>query len=396
MNTVRMSSLVFSTLYPSAARPSYGIFVETRLRHLLASAEISAKVLAPVPWFPFTAQSFGTYARFAVTPRREQRYGIDIYHPRYLMIPKVGMRLQPFTLAACALNATRRLLAAGHRFDVIDAHYLYPDGVAACRVAAELGKPFVMTARGSDVNLIAQRFPIARQWILEAIGKAFRVITVSRALKEALSSLGVPEERITVLRNGVDLERFQPVPKETARKELGLSNSPVVVSVGNLVPEKGHDIVIDAVSRLPDVTALVVGEGPLRGALTALVNRLGLGARVRLLGSMPQQHLPTVYSAADVVVLASSREGWPNVVLEAMACGTPVVAANVGGVPEIVAEPAVGCLVRERSGAAFAEALRAVLANPPRSEAVRAYAEGFSWDATTRGQLEILAAAAGQ
>src|SRR5262249_27218197 len=145
---------------------------------------------------------------------------------------------------------------------------------------------------------------------------------------------------------------------------------------------------------LPEVTLLVVGEGVLRNSLTRLVDRLGLASRVRFLGSVPQARLRTVYCAADALVLASSREGWPNVLLEAMACGTPVVATNVGGIAEIVTEPAVGRLVHQRSGAAFAEALRSVLESALSREGVRTYAEQFSWDATTRGQLEILSAAA--
>jgi glycosyltransferase involved in cell wall biosynthesis len=350
--------------------------------------------VAPVPWFPFTGQAFGSYGRLAQTPRREERNGLDVHHPRYLMIPKIGMRLQPHTLAACGLGAARRLLGAGYGFDVIDAHYLYPDAVAASRVAAVLGKPFVATARGSDVNLIAQQYPAARRQILSALRTAYRVITVSSALREALLGLGLASEHVTVLRNGVDLELFKPIAAEQARRELGLGSGPLVASVGNLVPGKGHDIVIEAATLLPEVTVLVVGDGGQRVSLTRLADRLGVAGRVRFLGSVPQARLRAVYSAADALALASAREGWPNVLLEAMACGTPVVATNVGGIPEIVTKPEVGRVVRDRSGAAFAEALRSILERVGSREAVRTYAEQFSWDATTRGQLEILSAAA--
>ena len=126
-----MKILMFSSLYPSSVRPIHGIFVETRLRELLKTGQVEAKVVAPVPWFPFKSARFGDYARFAATPRFEHRHGVDVHHPRYVLLPKVGMHMAPYTMARGALATVRQLQSEGFDFDLIDAHYYYPDGVAA-------------------------------------------------------------------------------------------------------------------------------------------------------------------------------------------------------------------------------------------------------------------------
>jgi glycosyltransferase involved in cell wall biosynthesis len=137
---------------------------------------------------------------------------------------------------------------------------------------------------------------------------------------------------------------------------------------------------------------LIVGEGPERGGLETAASRIGVGARVRFLGAIPHEELREIYGAADTSILASSREGWANVLLESMACGTPVVASDIPGTREVVAERQAGFLMRDRSPEAIAEAVRAIFAEPIDRSATRAYAERFSWDATTNGQLAILEA----
>jgi glycosyltransferase involved in cell wall biosynthesis len=255
-------------------------------------------------------------------------------------------------------------------------------------LAARLGKPFVVTARGSDINRIAQ-LAGPRRLILSAARSASRVVAVSQALKQAMVALGVEPARIAVLRNGVDLELFRPVDRDEARRALGLTAPKVLVSVGNLVPEKGHDLFIKTVAALPEVEALIVGAGPERTRLLELAAGSGVGGRLRIIDEMPQDRLRTVYGAADALVLASTREGWPNVLLEAMACGTPVVAADVGGVREVVAERVAGRVVESRERDAFAHITRELLASPPERAAVRRYAEGFGWEEVARAQLDL-------
>ena len=384
--------LTLTTLYPNARAPRHGIFVETRLRELQRRKPVQLRVIAPVPWFPSTWKGFGKYAEYAAVPPEEERYAIPVQHPRYAMVPKIGMAWQP---AAIARAAWRELCERPAAFDVIDAHYLYPDGVAAMMLAARLGKPFVATARGSDVNLIAG-MPGPREAILRMARAAAKVITVSDALRRALIALGVEPSRIETLRNGVDTEFFSPVPQQEARRELGFPAGPLVVSVGNLAEEKGHDLVLDAAARIAGLRTVIVGAGPQRSALEDRARALGIADRTTFVGNMPQDRLCRVYSAADVLALGSRREGWPNVLLEAMACGTPVVATNVGGVPEIVADPAAGIVVASQDPEAFADATRRALerVDPRLRSATREWACGFSWEPVVQRYSDVLASAA--
>jgi glycosyltransferase involved in cell wall biosynthesis len=392
-DTVRL--VTFSTLYPNALMPRHGIFTENRLRAMLASGRAATTVVAPVPWFPFRGARFGAYGTYAAVPPAETRHGIEVLHPRYPVIPRVGEAVAPRLMARALAGPLRRLLAR-RPAEVLDAFYLYPDGVAAVRLGARLGLPVVVTALGTDVNLIGEHAPARRQ-MLDAVARAAGVTTVSQALKDRLVAYGADPAAIRVIRHGADLDAFRPVPDRAAlRARLGLrppGEGPVLLSVGNLIELKGHHIAIRALADLPGAVLLIAGHGPERGALERLAHDRGVGDRVRFLELVPHDALPGWYAAADALVLASSREGIPNVVMEAMACGTPVVATAVGGIPEVVPGPPAGRLLAERSPAALAAAVRSLIADPPDRAAVRRHAEAYTWARTTAAHLDVLEAA---
>lgn len=382
--------LTFTTLYPNAARPTHGVFVENRLRHLVASGRVDSRVVAPAPWIPgILARIFPTYSTFARVPQAENRHGLAVKHPRFVVLPKIGMTLAPFLLGAGVSRAIRSSITENGDFDLIDAHYFYPDGVAAVRLGRILNKPVIITARGSDINLIA-KYALPRRMIRYAANRAAAVITVSQALKEVLVELGISPSKVHVLRNGVDLEMFSSQDRTSARAHLGVQG-PTLLAVGQLVDLKSHDLIIRALRDLPSHALLIVGDGPDRSKLEQLAAKLGVACRVRFLGQIAHERLPQVYSVADALVLASSREGWPNVLLEAMACGTPVVASRIGGIPEVVTCREAGVLLGERSPAGIVAAVNQLFRNPPDRAATRRYAERFSWDATTQGQIELFA-----
>jgi glycosyltransferase involved in cell wall biosynthesis len=385
-------ALVFSTLYPNAAQPNHGVFVENRLRETIALGGLHATVVAPVPFFPVSHRFFGRYSAFARAPYHEVQHGIDVWHPRYAVIPKLGAAWTPETLFRAGLALTRRLQATGGRFEVIDAHYAYPDGVAAARLGRALRLPVVITGRGTDLTLIP-RDAGARAQILWAAREAVAMVAVCEDLRRRLIALGAPPERTLVLRNGVDLGLFRPRDRAVARAALGIEGF-TLLCVGSLIPRKGHDLVLKALAQVPDCKLVIAGDGPRRAELETLARRLGVRDRVRFLGEAPHADLPGLYAAADVLLLASSREGWANVLLEAMACGTPVVATDVNGTGEVVRSRAAGMLMRERTPECLIETLGRLRADMPTRVDTRRYAEAFGWASIGRANGVLLKAAA--
>lgn len=379
--------LTFSTLYPNAAQPSHGVFVENRIRHLVASGLVRTEIVAPVPVFPVARRFLSGYAEAEKAPLSETRHGLTVHHPRYPLVPKVSMLAAPLSLYHAARRSIEAVRRAGYDFDLIDAHYFYPDGIAAAMLGRHFGKPVTITARGTDINLIPEYY-WPRRMILWAAREAAGLITVCAALKDELVKLGVEPGKIRVLRNGVDLQAFRPVDREAVRRRMKLS-APTLLSVGHLIPRKGHDLVIEALAMLPEYELMIAGQGPEEQRLKAIAQKSGVTDRVRFLGRVAHDELREVYNAADLLILASSREGWANVLLEAMACGTRVAASDVWGTPEVVADPAAGALFKERTPEAIAATVRAVMAQPIERTATRAYAEGFSWDQTTQGQIDL-------
>jgi glycosyltransferase involved in cell wall biosynthesis len=346
------------------------------------TGRVDPTVIAAIPWFP------GAYRNLAQVPDADSVLDIPILHPRYFNVPRIGMRMQPWSLARAILATLYARNMGRDTFDVIDAHYFYPDGVAAATVARALDLPLVISARGSDVNVIGNiRF--ARDRMVAVAGRAKAIIAVSGALRNRMVELGMPATCMHVLRNGVDADIFFPEPHVQARRYLELTESDAwILAVGNLVAEKGFDLLIEAVSKMRDARVLIVGEGPLGGSLRRLAAERAPG-RVVFRNNMPQAELRFAYSACDVLALPSLREGWPNVVLEALACGTPVVASGVGGVPEMLGAQAPGAVVSERRAETWASALDAMLeAGLDRGE-VRRYALRFGWDEIVDQQCAV-------
>lgn len=304
------------------------------------------------------------------------------------------MSSAPLAIFAAALPLLRRQIREGQDFDLIDAHYFYPDGVAAVLLGSALRRPVVITARGDDLDLIST-YAIPRQWICWAARRAAGLITVSNGLKRRLEGLGVPPNRIRMLRNGVDLSFFRPSEREAARHALGITR-PTLLAVSNLVPKKRHLLMVEALVKLEGVHLVIVGDGPERPRIEARARECHVADRVRFLGRKPQACLAAIYNAADLLIHPSLREGWPNVLLESMACGTPVVVSNFDGVADIVAAPEAGRIMAEATPQCLADTVRDLLAAPPARAATRRYAEGFDWQSTTAGQIELFRQICGQ
>jgi glycosyltransferase involved in cell wall biosynthesis len=347
-----MKVLVFTSLFPNNVWPNHGVFVKERMCEVARLGRCELKVVAPVPYYP--PIRYGSRAKYANVLKEEVIEGIQVYHPRYFMIPKIAMALHAFTMALSLLPFVRNL-SRKFNFDLIDAHYIYPDGFAAVLLGAMLKKPVVVSARGSDINEFV-RFPVIKRMLQYTIDRASTSVAVCQALKNEMIRLGADSRKIVVIPNGVDGKKFFPCLNQEARDMLGLpADRRIILSVGALIPRKGFDVVIHALKLLiqhPELTDLlfvIVGDGPKREALGDLVCSLGLKEHVRFVGEVPHQKLRYWYSAADLFCLASDREGWPNVVLESLACGRPVVATDVWGVPEILRSDAIGLLTKRNA-----------------------------------------------
>lgn len=380
-----MHILTLTSLFPNTLQPLHGIFVRNRMENFTRGFGHKWSVVAPViyyPKLPFpTLRAYDIQAR---VPAREERPGYAVAHPRYLVTPKVGMRFYGSWMSRGARDAVRRIHAE-HPIDVIDGHYVYPDGVAAVELGRELGIPVILSARGTDLNLFP-RFPAVRERIAATLSACHHLICVCTDLKTVALELGIHPDKVSVIGNGVDIERFQRTDQAAARKALGLpASATLLLAVGHMTERKGFHILIEALARMragqgKDVRLAIAGDGPQMGELKAATQRLGLAGRVIFPGAVRNEDLPAWYNAADIFTLASSREGWPNVVCEAQATGLPVVATAVWGIPEIVSTPELGILVAERTPDAFAAAMDAALARRWDRDAITAKGRSRTWE----------------
>lgn len=386
-----MKILVFTTLFPNNVWPNNNVFVKERMAHVARIEGCEVKVVAPVPYFPKI--NLGWRAAYLQVKSREIIDGLEVLHPRYFMTPKLGMALYGWMMFLSVLRAVIQLRRTFH-FDLIDSHYVYPDGFAAVLLGQWFRKPVVVSARGSDVNRYAELAAI-KPLLRYTMTKADKVIAVSGAMKNAIVSLGIDERKVSVIPNGVDCRKFYPASKCWARARIGLSeNVKVILSAGRLVPVKGFDLLIRAFKMLVDggmgenLNLIIVGDGRERQRLQSLIAELQLETHVRLAGVVPHADLNVWYNAADVFCLCSRREGWPNVILESIACGTPVVATAVGGIPEIIRSNSIGFLT-EREVPEVAATLGRALGTNWRREEIVQYARELTWEKTAGAVLDV-------
>jgi glycosyltransferase involved in cell wall biosynthesis len=386
-----MRLLSFTSLFPSSIKPNHGIFVYQRLAHLAKRNGNLVEVVAPLPYVPKRLVLAGG-SEFARVPDRERIGHLTVHHPRYPLAPKISMPFHGLSMYLGAMGLARRLHRE-FRFDLVDGHYVYPDGLGAVLVARRLGLPVILTARGTDMNVFP-RFLTIRPQIRWSLRQAAGVVTVSEALKAKVTGLGIPAEKVRTIGNGVDLTRFEPLDRATARRHLGLpEGGQVLLSVGALLATKGHGLLLSSVQRLalryPDLRAYIVGDGPMRGELEATIRRLRLEDRARLIGPVGNEQLKYWYSGATVSCLLSAREGWPNVLLEALGCGTPVVSTRVGGAAEVIGSDELGVLVEPDLDSIIAGLSRALETRWDRRRLAQ-YARQRTWDVVARELEDFL------
>ncbi len=388
MNSMKV--LVISSMFPNNVQPTFGIFVQQRIMRLLKHCHI--KVVNPIPHCPVV----GVLARYAYRGKVKRKLnigGLDVYHPRFFSIPMILKPLDGIFYFLCLALFCRRIRKE-FDFDIIDAHLAFPDGFAAVLLGKLLKKPVCVTLRGHDIFELP-KYPIRRRQVLYALNQATVVFSVADALKREAVKLGVAEEKFVLAANGVDTQLFHPMGKMQARGELGLpQDKKIILSVGHLVVRKGFQHIIRAISILArqgrggrgNLQLVIVGAGGIEGdykiQLDELIQQLGLKDIVYFAGSRPYAELYKWYSAADIFCLASTKEGWANVLLEALACGKPVVATKVWGTSEVIASDDIGILVEAENPTALASALDRALQKQWDVDIIKSYAKQHTWELT--------------
>lgn len=351
-----MKILSFSYCFPNRTSPTWGVFVHQRLTALAGREEL--QVCSPVPWFPLVSSRLGNPG-----PERDSWAGLMVHRPRFFYFPSI-FKNHDARFYARGIRKWLFELCKTWQPDILDAHFVWPDGVGVAQLARELGIPYVITLRGKLYECL--KIPSQRRQCAMALQGADAIISVSEPLAKEAIKLGVSEDRLVIIPNGIDPARLFVREKISCRRELGLpEKGRILVTVAHLGHRKGHHEVIRALADIPNDVKLVIVGGSAQGGtpdnLLDIAAEAGVKDRLILAGRQPYEKVPLYFSAADVSVLASYREGCPNAVLESLACGTPVVATDVGAVRDILPVPDTGRIVPPREIGPLREALIDVL-----------------------------------
>ena len=380
-------------MYPNKMDSTYGIFVHEQVKELVKQG-CKVKIISPIPWTPFPIKYLSKkWKRYSEIPSEEIWEGIEVYHPRYLSFPRNFLLSISGWLCYYGIKALIAQIYENFKFDLIHAHTIMPDGCAANKISQVFGKPCVCTIHGSDINIYPEQNMKVKRNIIATLKTIDKLITVSNNLKFKAINLVGNQIPIKVIPNGVDTKIFNIGERTKARQKLGLKlEGKIVLFVGHLIRIKGVNILVDALSILKDkeqVLAIIIGQGEMKSLIQQQIVEYGLNDKVILVGQIPYHEVPLWMNASDVLVLPSHYEGFPCVLLEALACGIPVVGSSVGGIPEVIKSKQYGILVPPRNPESLAEAIITGLNKIWNRNLLRRYAEENSWAKNTQKTIEV-------
>lgn len=373
------SLLIVSEFYPNENHPHAGLFVQQQLSYL--PGEWQKTVLVPeIRYLPLPR--YRELRRMQAQTGMRREGDVTVFRFPLMTVPKLDAAVTP---AQFLRQARRAIAQSGQSFDLIHAHWAYRSGYVASKLAASLNLPFVLTLHGSDLNLwLHERGK--KQKSLRALHAADALIVLSERMRVLLDPYGLPEDKIFVVPQGLDLEKFAPRDSEVIlQKRASVRAEFVFICVANFYPGKGHAILLQALSRLPaEVGLILLGDGPLRPVWERTAADEVAAGRVHFAGQVRHDEIPDWLNAADALVLPSLREGLPTVILEALACGLPVVATDVGGVRDVIDGNGAGRVVPPGSPQLLAEEMLEVMKKPVDSREIRQKVVRFAWEAFTR------------
>lgn len=388
-----MKLLFISNLFPTPETPTRGVFSLQLVKSL--SEICSVTVLCPLPWFPRIGSSFVSknWRELSLIPGDYQIEGVNVICPKYLLIPKISENIHPL-LMSLRIQSTIKTLHKEFKFDAVNTHWLYPDAIAVNNIVGKLGIPHTVTALGSDVNrelLIDSK----KTQILKTLEDVSSITVVSNNLKTKLVEHNISSDKITVIHNGVDVNKFHLREKSACRKKLGISTViPTVTYVGRLSSEKNICTLINAIKIVLDkgkqIRLLIVGDGPLRNELANQVEELGIEENITFTGSVRHDDIALWISATDYFCLPSLTEGCPNVVLEALSCGRPVIGSTAGAIPDLIVDSKNGFVFDPIDTKNLANLLLKSMDTNWNEYEIRTTVVNKTWDKVALRYLEIM------
>jgi len=388
--TKKINCLLLTNLYPNSQEPERGVFVKQLVDELRKNMDIT--IVSPLPYFPIFKPLgvFKKWRKYSLIQYKEMELdGEYVYYPKYFVFPRLTTWIQSILMYLSIYKLLSRLHKA-NKFDVINAQWLYPDGVAGLWVAKKLGIPIVLTGHGSDVHRDL-KVPIIRWQILHSLKKADFIVLVSDSLAEIVVGCGVSPQKIKVIPNGVHWELHNDIDRDEARRQLGLNDgNKHLLFVGRLVEVKGLKYLIQASKYIDndDIVFHIIGDGPLLEGLKTLTRIIGVENKFRFEGQKRHNEVMRWMKAADIFCLPSLQEGCPNVILEAISAGTPIVASSVGAIPLLIKD-GIGFTIPPSDVESLAEKLNIALEKYWDRNMISSHAEIYGWDKIAMKYIEL-------
>jgi teichuronic acid biosynthesis glycosyltransferase TuaC len=383
-----MKILSISHMFPNQINPNYGVFVKERIKYI--SKQLNLITVAPLPYFPAN-HFFEKYSGLNRVEKKENYDSLQVYHPKYFCIPKYLKFLDGYFYFYSLNNFIDNILNTFDA-DLLDLHWVYPDAFAGLNWARRHKKKIVVTIRGNESICYFEK-SLRKKMLINTLKCVDHIISVSSDLKQKIvEKYGIDENAVTVIPNGIDDCKFYAINKEKARRKNGLElDKQYVLSLCRLSEEKGLEYLLRAFSRIKrdNNILLMVGDGPLEKRLKDLSQKLNISNRVKFIGAVSHDETIWWYNAADVYCLPSLWEGCPNVIIESLACGTPVVATQVGGIPDLIPDKKFGYLVPPGNDGELADALSKALVNDWERTEIARFGASNTWQNVADSVIKV-------
>lgn len=387
-----MKLIVLSTNYPKNLFAHQGTFIAEQVKAIKKQISGDITVISPVPWSIRILWFIKKWRKYGQIERENIQEEVKVYYPRYFIIPgKFFLPFRGFFIYLSTRLIIKKLLRTNKSKTILHSHSVLPEGLTGTLLKLEFNIPHLCTIHGSDINIYPYRDKVS-YWLTKYVLKnCDYIVAVSCKLKEKAQLIVEGLSNILVIYNGADNKKFRPIPKELSMQKLGINErNKVIMFIGNLIPIKGVDNLIKAFynlieeSKRDGISLYLIGDGSEKEKLSKLIKELKLEKKVLLLGGKSHDEIPLWLNIANIFVLTSFSEGFPTVIPEAMMCGIPVIASNVGGIPEIITNNKSGLLIKPGDTRQIKESIKRLLDNDSITQKILATAKiqssKYTWD----------------